>query len=84
MQPVVQDPQRFGAGLVERERVEPVPGSELEGGVYGKRDNRAPKKKSNSRPEGLTPKGYILQTDFEHPRHFELVNNFSFPTPKGK
>ena len=33
VQPVVQDPQRFGAGLVERDRVDPVPGGELEGGV---------------------------------------------------
>ena len=33
VQSVVQDPQCFGAGLVERDRVEPVPEGELEGGV---------------------------------------------------
>ena len=49
---------------------------------YGKWDNHAPEK-VNSRPEGPTLKGYILKTDFEHPKHFELANHFSFPTPKG-
>ena len=33
VQPVAQDPQRFVAGLMERDRVDPVPGGELEGGV---------------------------------------------------
>ena len=33
VQPVAQDPQRFVAGLMERDHVDPVPGGELEGGV---------------------------------------------------
>ena len=35
-------------------------------------DNRAPKK-CNSQSEEPAPKGYILRTDFEHPRHFKLI-----------
>lgn len=39
---------------------------------------------SNSQPEGLTLKGHFPKMNLKHPRHFELVNNFSVSIPKEK